>query len=113
MPDLPFFSLLNTIRPQLYLTHTLFKHFQEYKSPALHAHSKQLFKGHLYDACTKTSSDIVLIKIMTSAGVEIRIAFMICYLESLYEIEMGHYFCPKFVGHVTNQNILVDAGKLM
>ena len=77
-----------------------------------HAHSKQLFTGHLYDACAKTS-DIVLIKIMTSAGVEIRIAFLICYLQSLYEIEPGHYFCPEFVGHVTNQNILVDAGKLM
>ena len=52
-------------------------------------------------------------KIMTSAAVEIRIAFLICYLQSLYEIELGHYFCPEFVGHVTNQNILVDAGKLM
>ena len=31
-----------------------------------HAHSKQLFTGHLYDACAKTS-DIVLIKIMRSA----------------------------------------------
>ena len=78
-----------------------------------HAHSKQLFTGHLNDACAKTS-DIVVIKIMTSApGVEIRIAFLICYLQSLYEIELGHYFCPEFVGHVTNQNILVDAGKLM
>ena len=49
---------------------------------------------------------IVLIKIMTSApGVEIRTAFSICYLQSLYKIE--------FVGHVTNQNVLVDAGKLM
>ena len=37
----------------------------------------------------------------------------ICYLQSLYEIELGHYFCPEFVGHVTNQNILVDAGKVM
>ena len=77
------------------------------------AHIKQLFTGHLYDACAKTP-DIVLIKIMTSApGVEIRIAFLICYLQSLYEIEPGHYFCPEFVGYVTNQNILVDAGKLM
>ena len=43
-----------------------------------HAHSKQLFTGHIYNACAKTS-DIVLIKIMTSApGVEIRIAFLIC-----------------------------------
>ena len=42
-----------------------------------HTHSKQLFTGHLYDACAKTS-DIVLIKIMTSAVVEIRIAFLIC-----------------------------------
>ena len=51
---------------------------------------------------------------MTSVpGVEIRIAFLIYYLQSLYEIEPGHYFCPEFVGHVTNQNILVDAGKLM
>ena len=31
-----------------------------------HTHSKQLFTGHLYDACTKTSG-IVVIKIMTSA----------------------------------------------
>ena len=79
----------------------------------LHAHSKLLFTGHLYDACTKTS-DIVVIKIMMSTpGVEIRIAFLICYLQPLYEIELGHYFCPDFVGHVTNQNILVGAGKLM
>ena len=78
-----------------------------------HTHSKQLFTGHLYNACAKTS-DIVLIKIMTSApGVEIIIAFLICYLQSLYEIEMGHYFCPEFVGHVTNQTILIDAGRLM
>ena len=78
-----------------------------------HAHSKQLFTGYLYEACAKTS-DIVLIKIMTSAlGVQIRIAFLICYSQSLYEIELGHYFCPEFVGDVTNQNILVDAGKLM
>ena len=78
-----------------------------------HAHSKQLFTGHLHNACAKTS-DIVLIKIMTSApGVEIIIAFFICYLQSLYEIEMGHYFCPEFVGHVTNQTILIDAGRLM
>ena len=56
----------------------------------------------------------VLIKIMTSAsGVEIRIAFLICNLQSLYEIELGHYFCAEFVGDVTNQSILVDAGKLM
>ena len=78
---------------------------------AAHAHSKQLFTGHLYDACAKTS-DIVLIKIKTS-GVEIRIAFLICYLQSLYEIELGHYFCPEFAGHVTNQNILADGGRLM
>ena len=59
-------------------------------------------------------SEIVLIKIMTSApGVEIRIAFLICYLQSLYEIELGHYFCPEFVGHVISPNILVDVGKLM
>ena len=59
-------------------------------------------------------SDIVLIKIMTSTPrVEIRIAFSICYLQLLYEIELGHYFCSEFVGHITNQNILVDAGKLM
>ena len=78
-----------------------------------HAHSKQLFMGHLYDACAKTS-DIGSIKIMTSVpGVEIRIAFLIYYLQSLYEIEPGHYFCPEFVGHVTNQNILVDAGNVM
>ena len=35
MPDIPCFSLLNTIRSQPYLTHTFFKHFPEYKSPAL------------------------------------------------------------------------------
>ena len=78
-----------------------------------HAHSKQLFTGHLYDSCTKTS-DIVLIKIMTSAsGVEFRIAFLICYLQSLYKIELDYYFSPEFVGHVTNHSILVDAGRLM
>ena len=49
---------------------------------------------------------------MTSApGVEIRTPFLICYLQSLHEIELGHYFFPEFVEHVTNQNILVDAGK--
>ena len=52
-------------------------------------------------------------KVMKSTVVEIRIAFLICYLQSLYEIELGHYFCLEFVGHVTNQNILVDKGKLM
>ena len=78
----------------------------------IHAHSRKLFTGHLYDACAKTS-DIVLIKIMKSAGAEIRIAFLICYLQSLYGIELGHYFWPKFVGHVTNQKILVDAVKRM
>ena len=31
-----------------------------------HAHSKQLFTEHLYDACAKTS-DIVVVKIMTNA----------------------------------------------
>ena len=51
---------------------------------------------------------------MTSApDVEIRIAFLICYLQSLYENQLGHYFCPEFVGHVANQNILVDAEKRM
>ena len=75
-------------------------------------HTFKTATGHLYDACAKTS-DIALIKIMTSARVEIRIAFLISYLQSLYEIELGHYFCPKFVGHVTNQNILVDVGQLM
>ena len=78
-----------------------------------HAHSKQLFTEHLYEACAK-ASDIVLIKIMTSApGVEIRIAFLICYLQLLCEIELGLYFCPEFVGDVINQNNLVDTGKLM
>ena len=77
------------------------------------ANSKQLFTGYLYDACAVTS-DIVLIKIMTKATViEIRIVFSICYLQSLYEVELGHYFCREFVGHITNQNILVDAGRLM
>ena len=43
-----------------------------------HAHSKQLFMGHLFETCAKTS-DIVLIKTMTSTpGVEIKIAFLIC-----------------------------------
>ena len=46
-------------------------------------------------------------------GIEIRIPFLICYLQSLYEIELGHYFCPEFAGHVTKQNILVDVEKLM
>ena len=51
---------------------------------------------------------------MTSAPcVEIRIAFLICYLQSLHEIELGHYFCREFVGHVTSPNVLVDVGKLM
>ena len=51
---------------------------------------------------------------MTSApSAEIRIAFLICNLQSLYEIELGYYFCPEFVGHVTNENIFIDAGKLM
>ena len=50
---------------------------------------------------------------MSAPGVEIKIAFLICYLQSLREIELDHYFCPEFVGHITNQNILVDAGKLM
>ena len=82
-------------------------------SATSHAQSKQLFTGYLNDAYAKTSA-IVVIKIMTSApGVEIRIAFLICYLQSLYEIELGHYFCREFVGHVANQNILVDAGKRM
>ena len=55
-----------------------------------------------------------MMKIMTSApGPEIRIVFLICYLQSFYEIELDHYFGPEFQGHVTNQNILVDAGKLM
>ena len=78
-----------------------------------HAHSKQLFAGHLYNVSAKTLN-IVLIKIMTSTpGVEIRTVFLIFYLQSLYEIELGYYFCPEFAGHVTNQNILADAGKLM
>ena len=50
---------------------------------------------------------------MSAPGVKIRIAFFICYLQSLYEIELDHYFCPEFVGHITNQNSLVDMGKLM
>ena len=74
-----------------------------------HAPTKQLFTVHLYDACAKTSDAVLT----STPGVKIRIAFLICYLQSLYEIEPGHYFCPEFVGYVTNQNILVDAGKLM
>ena len=50
---------------------------------------------------------------MSMPVVETGIAFLICYLQLLYEIELGHCFCPEFVGHVANQNILVDAGKLM
>ena len=62
----------------------------------------------------RKTPDVVVIKIMTNApGVEIVIGFLICYLQSLYEIELGYYFCPEFAGHVTNQNILVDAGKRM
>ena len=49
----------------------------------------------------------------SASGVEIRIAFLICYLQPLYAVELGHYFCPEFVGHVTDQNTLVDEGKLM
>ena len=79
---------------------------------ARHGHSKQLFTGHLYDACAKTS-DIVIKIIMSAPGIEIIIVFLICYLQSLYEIELDHYFCPEFVGHVTNQNILGDTEKLM
>ena len=34
-------------------------------------------------------------KIMASApGLEIRIGFLICYLQSLYKIELRQYFCP-------------------
>ena len=59
---------------------------------------KKLFTRHLQDAWAKTS-DIVVIKIMISVpGVEIWIAFLICYLQLLCEIEMGHYFCPEFAG---------------
>ena len=47
---------------------------------------------------------------MSMPVVKIGIAFLICYLQLLYEIELGHRFCPEFVGHVTNQNNLVDAG---
>ena len=63
---------------------------------------------------TKTS-DVVMIKIMTlkSPGVEIRIPFLICYLQSLYENKLGHYFCPKCAGQVTNQNILVEVENVM
>ena len=50
---------------------------------------------------------------MSMPVVKIGIAFLICYLQLLYEIELGHRFCPEFVGHVTNQNNLVDTGKLM
>ena len=78
----------------------------------LHAHSKQLLTGH----CTTHAQRRQILfwwKSWRAPGVEIRTAFLICYLQSLYEIEPGHYFCPEFVGYVTNQNILVDAGKLM
>ena len=49
----------------------------------------------------------------STSGVEIRIVFLICYLQSLSEIELANYFCPEFVGDVTNQNILLDEGKFM
>ena len=43
-----------------------------------HTPLTQLFTGHLYDACAKTS-DIAVIKIMMSTPVvEIRIGFLIC-----------------------------------
>ena len=74
-----------------------------------HVPTKQLFTGHLYDACAKTSDAVLT----STPGVKIRIASLICYLQSWYEIELGHYFCPEFVGDVTNQNILLDAGKFM
>ena len=50
---------------------------------------------------------------MSAPGVKIRIAFFICYLQLLYEIELGYYFCPEFAGHVTNQKISLDTVKLM
>ena len=51
--------------------------------------AKQLFTGHLHGVCANTSN-IVLIKIMRSGpGVEIRIVFLICHLQSLYEIKLG------------------------
>ena len=78
-----------------------------------HAHSKQLFTEHLYNAWAKTLN-IILIKIMASTpGVEIRTVFLIFYLQSLYEIELGYYFCPEFVDHVTSENISIDTEKLI
>ena len=68
--------------------------------PTQHAHSKQLFTGHLYDARAKASDNVLINNLFD-------LLFAV-----LYKIELGHYFCHEFVGHVTSQNILVDAGKV-
>ena len=49
--------------------------------------------------------DIVYINMPSAPGTEIRIAFFICYLKSLYAIELGHYFCPEFVVWLTPENL--------
>ena len=77
-----------------------------------HAHSKQLFTEHLHYACAKTSDNVVK-KTLRVPGVEIRIPFLICYLQLLYKIELDRCFCPELAGHVTNQNISADEGKPM
>ena len=81
-----------------------------------HLHITLIQNSTLQNICmTCAKASDIVIKIMTStwAGVEMRIHFLICYFQSLYEIELGHYFCSEFVGQVTNQKILVDAGKLV
>ena len=49
----------------------------------MHNYVNYVVAGHLYDTCAKTS-DIVVIKTWWAPDVEIRIAFLICYLQSLY-----------------------------
>ena len=48
---------------------------------------------------------------MSAPGVEIRIDILISFLQSLYEIELDHCFCPELVEHVTNQNTFGWRGK--
>ena len=61
--------------------------------------------SYLRDICTTHAQKrqiFFLWKVWRVPGVEIRITFLICYLQSLYEIKQVHYFCPEFVGHVTD-----------
>ena len=68
--------------------------------PTQHPHSKQLFTGRLYDARVKASDNVLINNLFD-------LLFPV-----LHKIELGHYFCPEFVGHVTSQNISVDAERL-